>query len=110
GPALEAGAAALDTARALVERMRLRQIGGECRLDKRLRINGDLAFAVRTDESNETLGHYTVRRRDELIGFNAHVEKSAEHVDDVVGVDRREHEVAGERRLNGDLRRLGIAD
>ena len=28
----------------------------------------------------------------------------------VVGVQRREHEVAGERRLDGDLRRLEVAD
>ena len=28
----------------------------------------------------------------------------------VVGVQRREHEVAGERRLDGDLRRLAVAD
>jgi hypothetical protein len=45
-----------------------------------------------------------------LIRLNAHVQEPAKHVEHVVGVDRGEHEVSGEGRLNRDLRRFRIAD
>src|SRR6185369_11009003 len=43
-------------------------------------------------------------------GIRIHVQEAADQVERVVGVHGGEHQVAGERRLDGDLRRLRIAD
>ena len=42
-----------------------------------------------------------------MVRLHAHVQESAEHVEHVVGVHCREHQVTVERRLNRNLRRLG---
>src|SRR5687767_14108914 len=65
---------------------------------------------MRADEAYESLRQHAVQCGYKLIRLDAHVEESSEHVDDVVGVNGGEDEVAGERRLNRDLRRLGVAD
>ena len=70
----------------------------------------DRLLAVRADHAHEPLGEDAVQGRDEVVELDLHVEEAAEHVDDVVGVDGREHEVAGQGRLDGDLRRLLVAD
>src|SRR5262249_23920465 len=44
------------------------------------------------------------------IRLDAHVEKPTEYVDDVVGVNRREHQMPRKRRLNRDLSRFRIAN
>ncbi len=67
-------------------------------------------LAVLADPPHQPLRQHAVERRDELVGLDAHVQEPAEHVDDVVGVDGREHQVAGERRLNRDLRGFRVAD
>ncbi len=51
-----------------------------------------------------------VQRRHKVVRLDTHVQKAANHVDDVIRVDGREHQVTGERRLNRDLRGLGVAD
>ena len=83
----------------------------ERRLDRAARAS---TFAGRlqcdADVAHQPLRQHAVQRRDELVRLDAHVQEAAEHVDDVVGVDGREHEVAGQRRLDGDLRGLGVAD
>ncbi len=43
-------------------------------------------------------------------GFDAHVEEAVERGDAVGAVQRRQHEVTGECRLNSDARRIGISD
>ena len=43
-------------------------------------------------------------------GSIAHVHQTVDAARRVVGVQRREHEVARERRLDGDRRRLAVAD
>ena len=51
-----------------------------------------------------------MQRETEVIQLDPHIQEAADHVDHVVGVDRGENQVAGERGLNGDLRRLRVAD
>ena len=46
----------------------------------------------------------------EAVGVHAHVQEAAQHVEHVVGVHGGEHEVAGQRGLHRDLRRLAVAD
>ena len=62
------------------------------------------------DQPHEPLREHAVQRRHELVRLDAHVEEASEHVHDVVRVDGREHQMAGQRRLDRDLRRLGVAD
>ena len=50
------------------------------------------------------------RLDDEQERLDAHVGRRVTRADGVVGVQRREHEVAGERRLHRDLRGLEVAD
>ncbi len=50
------------------------------------------------------------RAGDEVVGFDAHVEEAAKYVDDVVGVDGGEDEMAGESGVDGDLSGFGVAD
>jgi len=43
-------------------------------------------------------------------GLDLHLDEAGDRARRVVGVDGREHEVAGERRVDRDLRRLLVAD
>src|ERR1019366_7814949 len=52
----------------------------------------------------------TVERGNEVVGFNAHVQEPAQHIDHVVGVYGGEDQVARQRRVDGDLCRFLIAD
>jgi hypothetical protein len=67
-------------------------------------------FAVRADLAHEALGEHAIERGNELVRLDAHVQEPAEHVDDVVGVDGREHQVARQCGLNRDLRGFRVAD
>ena len=58
--------------------------------------------AVEADVADEPLREHAVERGHELIGFDAHVQKPPQHVQDVVGVHVGEHQVAGEGRVDGD--------
>ena len=42
--------------------------------------------------------------------LDAHVQEAPEHVDHVIGVNGGEHQVAGKRRLDGDLRGFVVAN
>ncbi len=66
--------------------------------------------AVLADGAHQALGQDAVERGDEVVGLDAHVEEAAQHVDHVVGVDGGEDKVAGERGVDGDLRRLLVAN
>ncbi len=50
------------------------------------------------------------KHRRDKVRLDTHVEKARHDADGVVGVDGREHEVAGERRLHRQLGGLGVAD
>src|ERR1039458_5065239 len=66
--------------------------------------------AVFADGAHQSLGQNAVESGYEVVGLDAHVEEAAEDVDHVVGVDGGEDEVAGKRGVDGDLRRLLVAD
>src|SRR5215471_3972000 len=107
---LEPGAAALDAAGHLDEEAALGQGRIHGRLDQLLARDLRLPLAVQADVAHEALREHAVQGRDELVGLDAHVQEAAEHVDDVVGVDRREDQVPRQRRVDRDLRRLVVAD
>ena len=67
-------------------------------------------FAVRADHAHESLREHRVDRARDEIRRDVEVEQTRERRRRVVGVQRRQHEVSRERRLGGDLRRLGVAD
>ena len=91
-----------------------RAAGQQRRIDRRLgeqrRIDRHRMLARLANLAHQALRHHAVERRDELIRLDAHVEEAAEHVEHVVGVDRGEHQVAGQRRLDRDLRGFRVAD
>src|SRR5216683_5825947 len=67
-------------------------------------------LAVRANHADQALRHDAIERGDKVVGFDAHVDETADDVGHVVGVDSGENEVAGKRRLDGDLRGLLVAD
>src|ERR1035438_8246141 len=110
GPSAEAGVRALDATLSFIERsvspfLRIQTAGLQL-------FDGimDLFFAEFADHSHQPLRQNAVQRRNEVVGLDSHVEEAAQHVHHVVGVDGGEHQVAGERRVNGNLRRLGVAN
>ena len=58
----------------------------------------------------EALGDDAVERRSDEERLDVHLGETGDRARRVVGVQRREHEVAGERGLDGDLRRLVVTD
>src|ERR1700690_1839986 len=70
----------------------------------------DLFLAMLADHANQALGHDAIQRGHEIIRLDAHVDKAADYVGDVVGVNRGEDEVARKRGIDGDLRRFLVAD
>ena len=60
--------------------------------------------------AHEALGEDADERRGDQEVGNAEVEQARDRGGRVVGVQRREHQVAGEGRLHGVLGRLGVAD
>ena len=67
-------------------------------------------FAIFANHANQALGQDAVQRRNEVIGFDAHVQETSQHVNHVVGVDSREDKVTGQCRVDGDLRGFLVAD
>ena len=91
-----------------------RHVRAERRADFRLRgldrAGGGGALAVRAEHADEPLrdrGHERGRDQERL---DAHVEQAGGDRRRVVGVDRREHEVSGERGVDRDLRGLDVSD
>ncbi len=60
--------------------------------------------------SHEALGDDGAERGGEQVGFDAHVDQADDGAGGVVGVQRGEHEVAGEGGLDGDAGGFGVAD
>src|SRR3954453_8127698 len=110
GATMEAGAVAVDAAGAFPEFRAAELLRIESRLgDEGVRIR-DLVAARVADFAHQPLRQDAVERRDEVVEIDLHVQEAAENVDDVVGVNGGEDEVAGERRLHGDGGRLFVAD
>ena len=71
-------------------------------IDRLLAVAAQLACqALRNDEAD--------RRRDG-VGLDAHIDQSSERLRRIVGVQSREHQVPGLRRLDGDLCGFQVAD
>ena len=68
------------------------------------------SFANGAKHTNQTLRQHAVQTGNEIVGLDAHVQKPANHVDNVVRVYRGKNQMARKRRLNGNLRRFGVAD
>ena len=107
-PAAVAGAAAahaavglegLERRGARVEAVRLQHLGAE--------LHRGLALA---QSPREPLGHHALHARGHEEGLDAHLDQPRSGHRGVVGVEGAEHQVAGEGRLDGDLRRLEVAD
>src|SRR5215468_7901512 len=74
----------------------------------RLRLVGGAAGP--THAAHEALGEDAVEHGGHQIRFRAHVLQPRDGAGRIVGVQRGEDEVAGERSLDGDLRRLEVPD
>jgi hypothetical protein len=66
--------------------------------------------ALRAEPAHQALGRDADHRRGDEEGFDAHVEKARDGAERIVGMQGAEDQVAGQRRLDGDLRGLGVAD
>src|ERR1700730_7847696 len=66
--------------------------------------------ALHANDPYEPLSEYTRQCRYETVGIYSHVQEAADNVKDVVGVHSCKYEMAGKRRLDRDLRSLGVAD
>src|ERR1035437_3240098 len=109
-PAAEAGAAAFEAAGTFHQRNMAPFIGVETAFDQHRIGVLDFALAVLANLAHQALGQDAVQRGHKIIGLHAHVEKAAQHVQDVIGVHGGEHQVAGEGGVDGDLRGFLIAD
>ena len=63
-------------------------------------------LAMRTKHAHEALREHGFERRGDQIRLDAHVHQARQRAGRVVRVQRGENQMAGERRLHGDLRRL----
>ena len=62
------------------------------------------------NDAHQPLRQDAIQRGNEIVRLDAHVDETADDVGHVVGVDGGEHQVAGERGLNGDLRGFLVAN
>src|SRR5713101_2516361 len=66
--------------------------------------------ALLAEDAHQALRQHADQRRPHQVGLDAHVDEAGDGARGVVGVDGAEDEVAGQRGLDGDLRRLAVAD
>ena len=67
-------------------------------------------FAMRAQDTHETLREHRFQRRGDKIRLDPHVHEAGQCPGGVIRVQCREYEVAGQGRLHGDLGRLLIAN
>src|SRR5260370_1189127 len=111
---VDAGAPAVAGAAALVAAAPAPELGAGGALDaERLEVGGVRRVgraAGLADAPQEALGEDALQDGGDEVGLDAHILKSGDRARRVVGVERREDEVAGERRLDRDLGGLEVAD
>ena len=99
-----AGLAALAAAnRAKQRRAKRFEVGGQL-------LRTDCGLAMGAQPPDESLGEHALDRAGDQIRLDAHVDQSRDRPGSVVGVQRAEHEVSGQRRLDRRFSRLAIAD
>jgi hypothetical protein len=108
--ALVAGVVALLAAATLVRHDHRRVLARKPAFDQRFGRNRMRFCAVLADAPDETLGADQVERAGHEEGLDPHVHQAVHRAGGVVGVQRGEHEVTGQRRLDGDLGGLEVAD
>ena len=67
-------------------------------------------LALGADHAHQALGEDGFERRGHEIRLDPHIHQPGHGAGGIVGVQRREDQVPGQRGLDGDLRRLVIAD
>jgi len=67
-------------------------------------------LAVHTNLANQTLRLNQLHRSRDQERLDPHVEQTGDGGRRIVGVQRGQHQVAGERRLDGDLGRFEVAN
>jgi hypothetical protein len=65
---------------------------------------------VHAQLAHQALGQYAQQRGTQQEGLHAHVGQAGDGAGRVVGVQRGQHQVAGQRGLDGDLRGFEVAD
>src|SRR6185437_16012487 len=70
----------------------------------------DGGAAVLANQTDQALRQDAIQRGNKVVRLDSHVEEASNDIHDVVSVDCGEYQVAGERRLNGDLRGFRVAD
>ncbi len=65
---------------------------------------------MRAQHANQPLRQYAKQAGGQKIGLDAHVGQTRHGARRVVGMQRCQHQMAGKRRLHGNLRRFQIAD
>ena len=109
-PALVPGAVADIAALAVVEFV-IADFGAVDREPPQVFVGRDIAgLALRADAADQPLGEDRRQRRTDQERLDAHIDQSGDGAGGVVGVQRTEHEVPGQRRFDGDLRGLEVAD
>ena len=78
--------------------------------DERLRWNVELRLAVLANATNESLRTNEMNRGRHEKGLDAHVHQAIHGRGRVVRMQRRQHQVAGESGLDGDLGRLEVSN
>jgi len=64
--------------------------------------DGALQEALRADPAKQPLGEHQLEAGGQQVGLDAHVDESVEGLDDAVGVQGRQDQVTGQRRLDRD--------
>ena len=67
-------------------------------------------FAFRADPAQQPLRHHRPQRRRHQERFHPHVDQSGDRARRVVGVQRTEHQVTGQRGVDGDFSGFNVAD
>src|SRR5579885_1942043 len=112
---VDARAAAVARLRAVLAAGALGELDGCARhpahdLAQRLPRHLDRAPAALADAADQPLGEHAEQRGGEQVVLDAHLEEPRDRARGVVRVQGREDEVPRERRLDGDLGGLGVAD
>ena len=110
GAALEAGVVAGGAAAAAIELLVDHVVGRQVQLGQRVGAGRGLLAAILADLPHQPLGQDGLERGGEQERRHAHVAQPRDRAGGVVGVQRAEHHVPGQRRLHGDFGRLQVAD
>src|SRR5579883_258672 len=110
GTAFEAQVVALIAAFAVVELPTLQLIGRDVQLHQLLTGRFVLRLAIRADAANQPLRLNRFHRGGNEIRLHAHIAKASDRGRGVVGVERTEHKVTRQRRLNPDLCGFQVAN